>query len=219
MTSPTRSERIVVTGISRTHRRGPERVLAVDDISFELEPGRITALVGPSGSGKTTVVNIVVGADRPEAGTVIGVPDPPTWDRLAFVPQQLGLLEELSLRENVEMPLRRLSATTFGDLSDTIDAQLGRLGLTEVAHRRPPETSLGQQQRAAIARALVGAAGIVVADEPTSHQDEANVTSIGEALRSAARTGAIVFVATHDQRLVEQCDAVISLRDGRRVAL
>ena len=131
------------------------------------------------------------------------------WSRLAIVPQTLGLLPELTMVENVEFPLR-LGARVATDPGEAMEL----LGIGALANRPPQETSLGQQQRAAVARALVTAPALLVADEPTSHQDEANAERVTAALAEVAATGSCVFVATHDNRMLDRCDVVLQMSDG-----
>ena len=198
-----------VENVTKRYRRGRETVTAVDAASFEVMAGEITGLVGPSGSGKTTLLDIVVGGDEPDEGRVTGLPDGPTWAELAVVPQALGLLPELTIGENVDLP-RRLGTPAPLDT----DAVMTDLGIAALVDRAPDEVSLGEQQRAAIARALVTSPRLLVADEPTSHQDEANVHRVVAALHETAQTGSAVFVATHDPRVIERCDRVLRMRDG-----
>ena len=198
--------------VSRSYRRGGETVLAVDDVSLRLTSGELVGLVGPSGSGKTTLLNLVMGEDEPDSGVITGRPKRPTWRDVAIVSQQLGLLDELTVRENVTLPVR-LGAPAAGDVEEL----MARLEIAELADRFPEETSLGQQQRTAIARALVVEPAVVIVDEPTSHQDEVNVEIVAAALVELASRGALVVVATHDDRLVDRCDRVIRLAHGRIV--
>ena len=198
-----------VESVTKRYRRGREIVTAVDAASFEVTAGEITGLVGPSGSGKTTLLDIVVGGTGPDDGRVTGLPDEPTWAELAVVPQALGLLPELTIRENIDLP--RLLGTRAPIDTDTVMADLG---IAALADRAPEEVSLGEQQRAAIARALVTSPRLLVADEPTSHQDEANVHRVVAALHETAQNGSGVFVATHDPRVIDRCDRVLRMRDG-----
>ena len=198
-----------LTDVTKRHRRGRETVTAVDHVSFELQAGSMIALVGPSGSGKTTLLNLIVGGDVPDEGVIDGPTDRADWSRLAIVPQTLGLLPELTMVENVEFPLR-LGARVATDPGEAMEL----LGIGALANRPPQETSLGQQQRAAVARALVTAPALLVADEPTSHQDEANAERVTAALAEVAATGSCVFVATHDNRMLDRCDVVLQMSDG-----
>ena len=194
--------------VVRHYRRGSEVVTAVDDVSFELETGTVTALVGPSGAGKTTLLNLVLGGDRPDGGTIEGVPDQPRWSELAIVPQALGLLPELTIAENVDLP-RRLRphrprqrrrwsnrSTPRGDGAPAVAELLAALDIGELADRPPNETSLGQQQRAAVARALIVRPAVWRgrADEPSGRSEH---RPGGRRLR-ATRTGRhVVHPALH----------------------
>jgi ABC-type lipoprotein export system ATPase subunit len=198
-----------LTDVTKRHHRGRETVTAVDHVSLELPAGSMIALVGPSGSGKTTLLNLIVGGDVPDEGVVDGPPDRADWSRLAIVPQTLGLLPELTMGENIRFPLR-LGAPVATDPGEVMEL----LGIGALADRPPEETSLGEQQRAAVARALVTSPALLVADEPTSHQDEANTDRVTAALAEVAATGSCVFVATHDSRMLDRCDLVLRMRDG-----
>ncbi len=195
--------------VTKRYQRGREIVTAVDAVSLELGRESMTALVGPSGSGKTTLLNLIVGGETPDEGTVEGVSARPDWARLAIVPQTLGLLPELTMTENVGLPLR-LGATAGGDVAEVMEL----LGLGSLGERPPEQTSLGEQQRAAVARALITAPALLIADEPTSHQDEANTGRVIDALAALAGAGSCVFLATHDRRVLDRCDPVVHILDG-----
>ncbi len=203
------SQVVRVDGVTKRYRRGSEIVTAVDRATFELQPGTVTALVGPSGSGKTTLLDLLVGGDEPDDGTIRGVPDVPDWSELAIVPQSLGLLDELTIGENISLP-ERFGASPSSPVADLMT----QLSIDHLADRSPGETSLGEQQRAAVARALLAGPALLVADEPTSHQDEVNTFRVVDALAACAAGGSCVFLATHDLRVVERCDIVLAMRDG-----
>ena len=195
--------------LTKRYRRGREIVTAVDGASFELSSGVLTALVGPSGSGKTTLLNLIIGGDDPDEGRVIGFPDEPDWSQLAVVPQALGLLPELTMGENVDLP-RRLGAVGARPAAEVMDL----LGIGGLVDRAPNETSLGEQQRAAIARALVAWPILLVADEPTSHQDDAKTRLVVSSLAEMAAAGTCVLLATHDPRVIDECERTLRIRDG-----
>ncbi len=206
---------VQVRAVSRSYRRGPEEVRAVDGVSLSLHAGELVALVGPSGSGKTTLLNLLVGWDEPDAGQVLWGRAAPTteWERAAVVPQRLALLGELTVGENVELPLR----IRHGGRPPRrpVTQVLDELGLTALADRFPDEVSLGEQQRTALARALVAGPQALVADEPTGHQDEAWVDRVLAVLRSHTDGGTAVLVASHDPAVRAAADRVVELRDGR----
>ncbi|MDQ1438446.1 MAG: putative transport system ATP-binding protein [Acidimicrobiaceae bacterium] len=199
--------------VSRLHPRGSEVVHALDGVSLTLEPGEVVALLGPSGSGKSSLLHMLAGWEEPDEGEVWWADEvrSDTWAGLALVPQSLGLLDELSIRENVELPQRLAKAEDAG----RVDALLDGLHLAHVRARQVDEVSMGEQQRAAVARGLVLRPRLFLADEPTSHQDRALVEEVFAHLRAAALTGTTVVVATHDPSGLERADRVVHMRDGR----
>jgi putative ABC transport system ATP-binding protein len=207
-------------GLDKTYRRGAERVHALRRVSLALYPGELVALVGPSGSGKTSLLGVLAGWERPDAGELrwafaaAGAAVIPAWSEVAAVPQALGLLEDLSVRENVALPVRLRLGPARATQGRT-EELLGLLGLAELADRAPSETSLGQQQRAAVARALVLGPQLVLADEPSAHQDAAWVHDVFSALRQVVHDrGAACLVATHDREALRFADRVLRLVDG-----
>jgi putative ABC transport system ATP-binding protein len=208
-----------VRDVSKSYRRGDEVVHAVDAATLRIHRGEILALVGRSGSGKTTLLNLLGGWEDAEAGE-IAWPEPPadpipTWADVAMLPQRLGLIDELSVRANVEYPARL--AGCLEDTADRVDGLLDDLGLAGFQDRYPRETSVGEQQRTALARALVLSPRLLLADEPTGHQDEGWGRSVFEALRRAAAEGTTCLVATHDPAVTGHCDRVVAMADGRLV--
>src|SRR2546423_3206091 len=147
-------------GLDKAYRRGPEEVRALRGAAFELRRGEVVALVGPSGSGKTTLLNLICGWEEPDAGVFewhdgrASAPAKRPWSEIAIVPQDLGLIEELSVQENVELPLR-LSGMLDEAGHERARAFLRALGLEPYANRAPPEISLGEQQRVAVGRAVI----------------------------------------------------------------
>ena len=170
---------------------------------------------GPSGSGKTTLLGLVAGWDQPDAGTVVVLdgtraPGEQRWDELAILPQSLGLLEELTLLENVTLPLR---------LHDGPGADpavlLGRLGIDHLRDRFPAEVSLGEQQPRGAGAAAIAKPQVLVADEPVAHQDRARAESMMALLRDLATEGTSCLLATHDDVAFAAADRVLHLYDGR----
>ena len=216
MTAP-----VSVEGLTRRFRRGPETIVAVDNVSFELSPGELTVAAGPSGSGKTTVLSILAGMERADAG-VIRTADPlPAgipigklpWRNLAFVPQSLALLDELSVRDNIDLPAR-LDPSAPG--RDT-DALMEAFEIDHLAPRYPTQTSGGEQQRTAIARAMRLNPYVLIGDEPTGHQDRRRVDMVLGLLRQHSYAGNIVLISSHDEAVIDAADRVITLADGRVV--
>jgi ABC-type lipoprotein export system ATPase subunit len=204
-------------GLDKSYRRGTERVHALRGVDLALYPGELVALVGPSGSGKSSLLGLLAGWEPPDAGQLtwaMGGPAAPAWSELATVPQALGLLDDLTVRENVALPVRlRLGPGRARE--GRTEELLGLFGLAELADRAPSETSLGQQQRAAVARALVLSPQLVLADEPSAHQDAAWVHDVFAALRQVVHDrGAACLVATHDPDALAFADRVLHLVDG-----
>lgn len=209
-----------VSRVTKTYRRGPEEIHAVEDASLRLHSGELVGVMGRSGSGKTTLLNIVVGWERPDSGDVRfvadGAADPPDgllWADLSVLPQKFGLIEELTVRENVAYPMRL--APEVDGAGARIHELLAELGLHELADRYPAETSVGQQQRTALARALVLSPRLLVADEPTGHQDAGWAAAVFEALRRATARGTCCLVATHNEEATPYLDVVYSMANGQ----
>jgi putative ABC transport system ATP-binding protein len=161
---------------------------------------------------------VLAGWEPPDAGELSWAAAParggPAWAELATVPQALGLLDDLTVRENVALPVRLRLGPRRATEGRT-EELLGLFGLAELADRSPSETSLGQQQRAAVARALVLTPQLVLADEPSAHQDAAWVHDVFAALRQVVHDrGAACLVATHDPDALAFADRVLRLVDG-----
>jgi ABC-type lipoprotein export system ATPase subunit len=205
---------VAAVGLRKSYRRGPEEVRALHDVSLTLRAGEVVALVGPSGSGKTTLLNVVCGWERADAGRLDWADgaDYRAWDELAVVPQDLGLIDELTVAENVALPLWLTGRLEAGQAEAT--ALLERLGLAGNAGRLPAEVSLGERQRAALARAMVTGPRLLLADEPTGHQDADWARAVFEAVRRLAGRGSCCLVATHSQEFLARVDRVLTIRDG-----
>jgi putative ABC transport system ATP-binding protein len=202
---------LTLRGVTKSY--GGRRV--VDEASLELAAGELGVLLGRSGSGKSTLLMLAGGWIRPDAGEVT-VPGgrrgaPPAWTETSYLAQRFGLLAELSVAENVELPIRL--RRDGGRQPDHSIAD--RLAVLDVLGREPLETSLGQQQRIALARALAVPPALLLADEPTSHQDPASAERVWASVRRASDGGSACLVATHDERLAARADRVWLIEDGR----
>ncbi len=198
------------------HHHVSDVVHALEAVTFEARPGEIVGLVGRSGSGKTTLLNVIAGWEQPTSGEVRWRErvdrGSPSWSAVATVPQKLGLMEELTVEENIEYPARL--AGSLEERSDDIEDLIGVLGIGELRARYPREASVGEQQRTAIARALAVPTSVLLADEPTGHQDTASAGRVFAALRKAADAGTAVVVATHNPEVVRHLDRVLTMADG-----
>ena len=207
---------VSVRHVTRRFRRGAETVTALEHVSVELYPGELTVAAGPSGSGKTTLLSIIAGYERADAGSVTSGGRPTAdlpWPALGFVPQSLTLLDELTVAENVDLPGRlnpRAPGTPTGELLELLE--IGHL-----AGRYADQISGGEQQRAAIGRELRLRPDILLADEPTGHQDRDRVDLVLGLLRQHAYAGHLVLISSHDEAVISSADRVVTLADGRIV--
>jgi putative ABC transport system ATP-binding protein len=191
-------------------------------VDLALEAGKLMVVTGPSLSGKTTLVEQLAGWVRPPRGTVSWVESngsPPGWSYLTVVPQALALLEELSVVENILLAARfaargaRAGAGRRPD-DDRVESLLDRLGLSRLRHRGALEISVGERQRTMVARALVGAPQVVLADEPVAHQDQRNADIVLALLRETATAGAACLIATRNPATAALADRVLTLPQG-----
>ncbi len=204
------------TDVTKSYRRGDEVVHALDRVSVSIRAGELVGLVGRSGSGKTTLLNVIAGWEHEDAGSVVrpgGNGRPPGWADLAVVPQKLGLLDELTVRENIEYPARLTGRRA--ELRERIDELMESVGIAHLHARYPKETSLGEQQRAAVARALVLSPALLLADEPTGHQDRVSEGRVMDAFARAAADGTCCLIATHNEALAPRLDRAVHMADGR----
>jgi len=215
---------VTVRGLTRRFRRRAETVTALDDVSLELFPGELTVAAGPSGSGKTTLLSILAGLESSDAGEVVMHPPVPQgvpltdipWRHVAFVPQSLTMLDELTAAENIEMPAL---LDTSAELPPTWTTEylMSLLEIGQLADRYPSMTSGGEQQRTAIGRALRLRPTLLLADEPTGHQDRGRVDLVLGVLREHAYAGHTVLISSHDEAVIGSADRVLTLADGRLV--
>jgi putative ABC transport system ATP-binding protein len=196
-----------------TGSAGPRRVLTGVDLT--VARGEIVAVAGRSGSGKTTLLTLVAGLEQADAGVIRVLdgtvrPQHRPWSELAILPQSLGLLAELTVAENVTLPLRLAAVPAASDAVEL----MARLGIDHLAHRFPDEISLGEQQRAALARAAIVGPRVLLADEPISHQNHAWASGMMVVLEVLADTGTTCLLATHNEIAFDEAHRVLELRDG-----
>ncbi len=221
--------RIEALDVHKAYRAGPRVVEVLHGASVAVRPGEKLAIVGASGSGKSTLLNVLSGLDRPSGGTIRidgrDLYSMPVRERTAmrarrigFVFQAYHLLPELTLFDNVHLPARvRWEGFGGGGAARRRAAELiERVGLADRASHRPDELSGGEQQRAAIARALMNEPDILFADEPTGNLDSASGEQVLDSLFALVGGGErTVVMVTHNPEIAARCDRVLTLRDGR----
>ncbi|HEX5715373.1 MAG TPA: ABC transporter ATP-binding protein [Thermoanaerobaculia bacterium] len=215
-------------GIEKVYRTDRIETVALADVNLDVEKGEFISIMGPSGCGKSTLLNLMGLLDEPSKGKVEldGVAINGQGDRalarvrnerIGFIFQQFHLVSDLSVMDNVEIPLlyRKMSNR---ERRKAALAALDRVGLSSRTHHFPTQLSGGQQQRVAIARAIVGRPAILLADEPTGNLDSQMGDEIMDILEGLNKNeGTTVVMVTHDPRLAERTHRTVRLFDGRQV--
>jgi len=214
---------VQASGISKRYGEGPTAVDALRDVDITFEEGTFTAIMGPSGSGKSTLLHILAGLERPTRGTaeIAGRELAKLSDReltlmrreeVGFVFQTYNLLPVLTAEENITLPLDIGGNPPDRDWLDTL---MRTMGIAERRDHRPDEMSGGEQQRVAVARALIGRPSVVFADEPTGNLDSVSSQEILGLLRHAVdEFSQTIVMVTHDPRAAAVADRVVFLADG-----
>jgi ABC-type lipoprotein export system ATPase subunit len=205
-------------GLVKTYGEGRAARRVLDGADLVVEPGEVVAVLGRSGSGKSTLLHLLGGLDRPEPVTGAGERELSSLRRrrIGFVFQFFHLLPELSGEANVLLASRVRGA--HPDAAARGRELVDRLGLRQVADALPRHLSGGEQQRFAIARALVNDPALLLADEPTGNLDVEAGADVLRLLRAGAAEGRAVVLVTHEAAAAEIADRVLTLRDGRLVA-
>ncbi|MFE9455885.1 ABC transporter ATP-binding protein [Streptomyces californicus] len=215
---------IVATGVGKAFPVGKQSVTALRDVSLALPAGTLTALTGPSGSGKSTLLHLIAGLERVDSGAleVLGSHIHACTSaelaalrlrEIGFVHQDFSLLADLTLIENVRLPLEAMGTARSAATAAGREA-MSRVGLEGLEQRFPAEVSGGQQQRAAIARAIVGNRTLVLADEPTGSLDSRTGAEIMGVLSQLRDEGVTVVLSTHNPANLSHADQVAVLHDG-----
>ncbi len=223
MTAP-----VVMQDVTYAYGTGELRRPVLKSVSLRVDPGEIVLLTGPSGSGKTTMLTLI-GALRAMQdgqarvlGTDLTLANETQRTRLrrniGFIFQQHNLLGFLTARQNVAMALELDPATSERERLDRATEMLTTVGLGDHLDKIPDKLSGGQRQRVAVARALVGRPGLVLADEPTAALDKQSGQDVVHLLRTLAKSrGAPILLVTHDPRILDVADRIVAMEDGRIV--
>jgi putative ABC transport system ATP-binding protein len=219
---------VTAHGISKAYGRGDARIAALVDVSVQVTPAAVTAVVGPSGSGKSTLLHCLSGIAVPDSGTVVvGDRDLATMsddersavrrESMGFVFQRGNLVPSLTVAENASAGLV-LQRRSRAESAAAVAAALAQVGLEGRERALPSELSGGQQQRVALARALATRPAVLWADEPTGALDREAADAMLALLRAAADGGTAVVLVSHDPAVAAAADVVVRLQDGRRLA-
>lgn len=216
--------RIRLAGVTKVFYTDEVETHALSGIELEIKEGEYVSIAGPSGCGKSTLLSILGLLDTPSGGDYWlngqRVTDLSAAERahirnreVGFIFQSFNLIGDLSVYENVELPLtyRGLSAA---QCKRQVNEALERVGMSHRGGHLPSQLSGGQQQRVAVARAVAGHPSILLADEPTGNLDSKNGEAVMELLRELHRAGATICMVTHDQRYARHADREVSLFDG-----
>jgi lipoprotein-releasing system ATP-binding protein len=217
---------VSVRGLNKSYVVGSQRIHVLRDLDLSVPAGEMLAIVGASGVGKSTLLHLLGGLDRSDTGVVVvgdadmtAMPDAARVEfrnrNVGFVFQFHHLLPEFDAAENVAMPMR-IARIPKGEAEQRATALLARVGLGERLVHRPSMLSGGEQQRVAVARALVMKPALLLADEPTGDLDENTAEALHRLLREMhAEHGLTSVIATHNPRLAAACDRVLRLEQGQ----
>lgn len=212
-----------IENLCKTYGTGENEVKALDNVSFSVPKGQMTAIIGPSGSGKSTLLHIIGGVDKPTSGKVF-VDEQDVYAQndtnlAVFRRRQVGLIYQfynlipvLDVEENMTLPM--IMDGRKPD-KERLEQLLQTLSLTDRRRHLPSQLSGGQQQRVSIGRALFSAPAVILADEPTGNLDSKNSREIIELMRRSNKDfNQTMIIITHDESIALQCDRVITIKDG-----
>jgi len=216
---------IATQQLTKVFRTVEVETTALRDVTLAIEAGEFVAVTGPSGCGKSTLLNLLGLLDRPTSGSyrflgeeVARLPERHRVElrrrRIGFVFQSFNLIDELTIRENVGLPLlyQRVAAR---ERRRRVDASLERFDLAARGNHRPGQLSGGQQQRAAVARAVITQPSLILADEPTGNLDSLRGSEVMDALAQLNAEGATIVMVTHAPEYAARAGRIVRLLDGR----
>ncbi|NTV64363.1 MAG: ABC transporter ATP-binding protein [Oscillochloris sp.] len=216
---------IDLRGVQKSYQVGPTVIQALRGVSFSVAPGEFVAVVGPSGSGKSTLLNMIAGVDRLSAGEVLvggraihrlREVDQARWrgTSLGIVFQFFQMLPTLTLLANVMLPMELAGKYTPPERHARAEELLARVGLRDHIHKLPSRVSGGQQQRAAVARALANDPPLILGDEPTGNLDSGSAEVVFALFAELVAAGKTVLMVTQDEQLAARIPRQIELTEG-----
>lgn len=217
---------VQVKDVVKSFRVGSGEITILKGISFDVKKGEFVSIVGPSGNGKSTLLNMITGIDRPTAGEVIvtgrevhkmSENELAAWrgENVGIIFQFFQMLPTLSLLQNVILPMDFAGKYHTRERRERAMHLLETVGLADQVHKLPSMVSGGEQQRAAIARALATDPPLLVADEPTGNLDTRNASGIFDLFSALVIQGKTLVIVTHDKELARRVPRVVEIVDGR----
>jgi putative ABC transport system ATP-binding protein len=211
--------------LSRVYRTDTVETTALDRIDLDIGDGEFVAIMGPSGCGKSTLLNVIGMLDSPTSGSyrfadqeVAGLPEARLAEirkkHIGFIFQSFNLIDELSVRENVELALLYHDIPA-AERKARVEAVMDKVGIAHRARHRPSQLSGGQQQRVAVARAVVGAPRLILADEPTGNLDTQHGEEVMRMLQALNAEGSTIVMVTHSPAHADYAGRVVNMLDGR----
>ncbi len=217
---------VEIKDVVKKFRVGNNDVAILKGVSFQVQPGEFLSIVGPSGNGKSTLLNMITGIDRPSSGEIVVTGQRidrmnedrlAAWrgDRVGIIFQFFQMLPALSLLSNVMLPMDLAGKYKPRERRERATHLLELVGLSDQMHKLPSAVSGGQQQRAAIARALANDPALLVADEPTGNLDSRTAHDVFSLFNDVVAQGKTLLMVTHDKEMARQVPRVIEISDGR----
>jgi len=217
---------IQLNHVQKLFRTEEMETTALDDVCLVVKPGEFVSIMGPSGCGKSTLMNIMGMIDRPDQGDYLFNGENITRNpqnsltelrknHIGFIFQNFNLIDELSVFDNVELPMHYRGGLSAAERREKVEAVLDKVDMTARMKHFPRQLSGGQQQRVAVARAIVNEPELILADEPTGNLDSEHGDEVMSMLEQLQKEGATIVMVTHSPESAERGNRVVNMLDGR----